>query len=393
MKFSIHYFFLFTVTLLFSSCSQNAVLVEEVPKKNWPFFQSSIDHKGQIDSHYTPSLSKQWMKPIVNSSKPYAPQEYASPVAGNNKVYFASLRGEGVRAYDSVKGEPIWHFEVEKGVESSPAIYEEKIYFGANDGNLYCLNANDGSLIWKYDSGAEILASPIAEGGMLFFASANNLLYALDAVTGEVLWRYKGGNGNNGIYSIRLASSPTYSDGNIYVGFSDGTVAAVVAFDGTIVWKKKFSQKRGVKFADVDASPVVDGDTLYISSYSGGFYALNKKNGETLWKVDSNSASTPTCDDNKVYLPAEDGKISAIKKEDGKKVWEYNLEKGVPTSVVIIGNYLLFGSSHDALYLLNKDSGEVVETTSASSGFSASPIFYDETIYAISNAGYIYAIK
>lgn len=386
-------FFLLAVLPFLTSCAHKDVKVEEIPAKPWSFYQSGIRHDGYVETDFAPSLGKKWMKPVVATTKPYAPQEYASPAASNDVVYFASLRGKGVSAYKAKTGEQIWYFHVEKGVESSPAIYEDKLFFGANDGYLYAIDAANGKLIWKYNAGAEILSSPIAEGGILYFAASNDILYALDAVTGDVLWRYKGGSRGGGIYSIRLASSPAYSDGMVYVGFSDGSIVAVVAFDGSLVWKNKLSKRRGVRFADIDASPVIDGNVIFVSSYDNGFYALDIKNGDTQWKFDARSSSTPSYDSTRVYIADNRGKIFALDKKSGSVQWEYAIDKGVPTSTVLVGDFLLFGSSHNKLYLLKADSGELIDTTLASSGFSASPIYYDEMIYAISNAGYLYAFN
>ena len=386
-------FFLLAVLPLLASCTHKDVKVEEMPAKPWSFYQSGIRHDGFAETDFTPSLGKKWMKPVEAGSKPYAPQEYASPAASNDIVYFASLRGKGVSAYKAKTGELIWYFPVEKGVESSPAIYEDKLFFGANDGYIYSVDAASGKLIWKYNAGVEILSSPIAEGGIVFFASSNDILYALDTITGDVLWRYKGSSRGSGIYSIRLTSSPAYSEGMVYVGFSDGSIAAVVAFDGSLVWKKKLSKGRGVRFADIDASPVIDGDVLLVSSYDSGFYALDIKNGNTLWKYNARSSSTPSYDNTRVYIADSSGKIFALNKKSGAVQWEYVVDEGVPTSTILVGDFLLFGSSNDKMFLLKADSGELINTTTASSGFSASPIYYDEMIYAISNAGYLYALK
>lgn len=375
-----------------ASCAHRSDKVENLPDTAWPFFQSGIEHHAQIETDLAPTLGKKWMKPVVDESKPFAPQEYSSPAAAGGMVFFASLRGKGVTAYRFKTGELIWHFKVDKGVESSPAFYEERLYFGANDGHLYAVDAKDGTLLWQFYSGAEILSSPIAEGGMVFFSASNDILYALDAVTGEMVWRYKGAGGS-GIYSIRLASSPAYHAGNVYAGFSDGTIVAVVAFDGSLSWKRKLSTRRGARFTDIDASPVVDGKVIYVASYDNGFYALDLYSGDTLWKFDATTSSTPSYDESRVYGTDSSGKIFALDKKSGDLSWEYDIKKGVPTSTIIVGNFLIFGSSHKKLYLLRKDTGEVVKTVNASSGFSAPPIYYREMIYAISNAGYIYALN
>ncbi len=364
----------------------------EPPQSDWPFYQGGPLHQGFVDTEAIPFLQRKWLLSLAEIQGPpsRAPQEYASPAAGDDRVYFGSVRGKGVKAVDYRSGEVLWRFYVEKGVESSPALYEKKLYFGANDGFLYALDAISGTQLWRFDAGAEIVASPVAEGGVLFFISSADILYALDAVTGKLVWRYR--SDGAGIYSVRLGSSPAYRDGTIYTGFSDGSVAALIAHDGSLLWKRKLSIRKGIRFADIDSSPVVDGDRIYVSTFEGWLYALEIKNGETIWSYKAGGASTPAIDEENLYFADKDGRILALDKESGEILWERRIKEGVPSSPISIGDHILFGSSDEKMYLLEKEEGKIVDTYSIDSGFSASPAYYKGIVYAVSNAGYAHAI-
>ncbi|MFN2493580.1 MAG: PQQ-binding-like beta-propeller repeat protein, partial [Pyrinomonadaceae bacterium] len=39
------------------------------------------------------------------------------------------------------------------GWPGQPAIVEDRVYFGSNDAQVYCLNSNNGNVIWSYKTG------------------------------------------------------------------------------------------------------------------------------------------------------------------------------------------------------------------------------------------------
>lgn len=363
----------------------------EISQEPWPFFQGGVTHQGYVKGIVEPSLKRSWVEALTEGGNPLAPQEYSTPAASKGRIFFSSLRGSDVRAYDASGKKMLWSFKVEKGIEGGTAVYEGKVYFGDNNGTLYALNEETGALEWTFDALYEILSPPIAVEGMLYFNSANDVLYALDAHTGKQLWRYKPDRGDD-LFSIRRSSSPAFSKGVVYTGFGNGILTAVGAYDGSLVWKKNLSgKKRSVKFQDVDSSPVIDGERLYIASYDGGLFALNASTGETLWHYDSSGASTPAYDEENVYFTDNAGNVVAIHKNSGLARWQLPLEEGLGTSPVIVGDYLVFGSSHKYIYLADKKRGHILDKFKASSGFTASPIFYKGDIFAISNAGFLYA--
>jgi len=64
-------------------------------------------------------------------------------------------------------------------VAGSPIIYKENVYCGSVDGNLYCLDQNNGQLKWKFASKGPITGTPAANEDMVYFGSADNNIYAL----------------------------------------------------------------------------------------------------------------------------------------------------------------------------------------------------------------------
>lgn len=71
------------------------------------------------------------------------------PLVADNKLFIGFNDQDKEVALDINTGEEIWHFYTDGPVRLPMVINKNKIYFTGDDGNLYCLNTNDGSLIWK----------------------------------------------------------------------------------------------------------------------------------------------------------------------------------------------------------------------------------------------------
>ena len=132
-------------------------------------------------------------------------------VAVRDAVYFASSADFSVYALDAKTGKVRWVFFTAGPVRLAPAVVENRLYVGSDDGCVYCLSTDDGSLIWKFDvatknsmvpgNGRMISLLPVRSGliideGKVFFAAGlfpiqGTFLFALNAENGAVLWQQK----------------------------------------------------------------------------------------------------------------------------------------------------------------------------------------------------------
>ena len=129
-------------------------------------------------------------------------------IAAAGKVFFGDSVDGSIHALDAATGESLWVFPTRAPVRFAPCYFEEKIFAVSDDGFLYCLNADDGTLLWKKRGGPSdemILGNdrmvsrwPARGGavvfdGVVYFAagiwpSDGVSLYALEPATGEILW-------------------------------------------------------------------------------------------------------------------------------------------------------------------------------------------------------------
>jgi len=130
------------------------------------------------------------------------------PVVGHGRVFFGSSTEEAVYGLDAQTGEQLWVFHTNGPVRIAPTLWQDRIYFGSDDGYVYCLDQASGSLAWKYraapsdrraiGNGRVISAWPVrtsiamADGVAYFgaglFPTLGTYLHAVDMSSGEPVW-------------------------------------------------------------------------------------------------------------------------------------------------------------------------------------------------------------
>lgn len=81
-----------------------------------------------------------------------------------------------------------------------------------------------------------------------------------------------------------VISSPTLTDGVLYVGSDDGKLYAIDADKGQEKWH--FATTGGFAGGPIRSTAAIVNGTVYFSSYDGFFYALEAATGKLKWKFE-----------------------------------------------------------------------------------------------------------
>ncbi len=130
------------------------------------------------------------------------------PIVMGGKMFVGFNDTDRVVAYDASTGAQVWTFFTDAPVRLAPAGWNGRVYFTSDDGKLYCVSAEDGSLAWQFAGGpnsrkaignSRLISAwparggPVVRDGRVYFAASiwpfmGVYIYALDAVTGEIVW-------------------------------------------------------------------------------------------------------------------------------------------------------------------------------------------------------------
>ncbi len=238
-----------------------------------------------------------------------------SPTVGGGRVYFgAPAHGDRrVHAVDAATGEVAWVAEhpFPMGANHTPAVIGDRVYAsGAEYGQFYALNADDGETIWQAEVGGYVESSPTVGDGIVYLTVANRA-YAFDESTGDIVWEV-----NTEEFPAR--DFPALMVDGIYYLAPSSKVYALDAATGTEVW----SYESGM----LSTAPVVTGGALYAASGDeGAVFALDAATGQEIWKESTGGQviQSLTATGGLLYGESDTGELLAADANSGVILWSF----------------------------------------------------------------------
>ena len=205
---------------LLAALSLAALLCLPAGADDWPTYRHDNARSGATPETLAPRLTLQWTFRAAHPPEPAWPHPkrerprvrfddaFYTAIAGGT-VYFGSSADGTVYALDAATGRQRWTFITGGPVRLAPTVAQDRVYFGSDDGWVYCLSATDGALVWKVRAALEdrqllgggrmISTQPPRAGvlvsdGVAYFAcgifpNEGVALAAVHAETGRLLWR------------------------------------------------------------------------------------------------------------------------------------------------------------------------------------------------------------
>jgi outer membrane protein assembly factor BamB len=320
----------------------------------------------------------------------YKPQEFASASSDGERVFIGSS-AKVLYALRARDGAIIWRHEVGGAISSRPTYVAETdtVYFGADDGGLYALDAASGRERWVYRAKGPIASQPVFASDVVYFTTGENRIYAIDAHRGTWKWQYDREAPDS--FTIRGYPSPLVTNGRVYVGFSDGYLACLQATTGDVMWARSLAGD-AARFADIDSTPLLYRDTLYVSSYAAGVYALDPKDGSVRWRFDVEGATSVRARGGRLYFAAAKAGLHALDL-DGRLLWRQALAAGGELSPpTLVSRYVLVSSAQAGTYVADAVTGRLYQYFAPGQGVTSEATSDGKQVYVLSNGGYFYAL-
>jgi len=122
----------------------------------------------------------------------------ASPTIAPDGTIYVGANNSNFYAI-TPSGSMKWLFEAERelgGIWSSAVLSPDNstLYFGADKGGIYAVNAADGTQKWRFDIFGSVYTSPVLDSrGTLYTGSTVGFLWAIDAATGQRVFDWDAG--------------------------------------------------------------------------------------------------------------------------------------------------------------------------------------------------------
>jgi len=319
-------------------------------------------------------------------------------------LYFGSSATDSVHCLDARTGKQQWFFDTNGPVRYPPSYCDGKLYFGSDDGYVYCITADNGAFIWKYspagdtrligNNGSLISMWPVRTGtavldGKVYFAASlvnwqDSYLCSVDAQTGSDsgpgLYKVSGGVTPMGaimasptkLYLLQGRLSPyvfNRADGSVLGTFGQrgqGGCYALLTSDSCFVRGHAKVYDAGYELAEHDTETrdyiathpngrrLVVWETLAYLLSGTSLSAINRSNASAVWSI--------TCDCPYALILVGDvlfaggtNKVVAYSTANGQELWSRNVD-GRARGLAAAGGCLyvstdtgrihMFGSTH-----------------------------------------------
>jgi len=320
---------------------------------NWPVYGGAAE-----ETHYSPlaAINAQTvarLKPasVIDLDVPRANSE---PIAVDGVLYVTGGLSI-VQAFDVETGKRLWRFEPKLDTASLKmrfawgarglAYDKGRIFVGAQDGQLFAIDAKTGTLAWSVqttlgrDDGRYVTGAPrVFDGKVIIghggadFAPVRGYVTAYDAASGKQLWRFHTvpGDPAKGFEDDAQAMAAKTWSGRWWDYGGGGTVWNAITYDpelGRIYlgtgngapWNPKIRNPKG-------------GDNLFLAS----IVALDAKTGQYLWHY----------------------------QENPNEAWDYNSTMDIELATLSIGGaprkVILHAPKNGFFYVIDRATGKLI---------------------------------
>ncbi|MEN6643601.1 MAG: PQQ-binding-like beta-propeller repeat protein [Armatimonadia bacterium] len=333
-------------------------------RQSWPREGHSVQSASYVSSDFAPPAKQVWKYQTEGPIR-------SSAAIVNGIAYVGSYDG-WLYALDLSRGERLWRFPAESAITGAPAVCDDQIFFGTENGDIFCVaqprrgGPPTGQLVWRYRSSAAVTASPlVTDSGLVIVGSCDSYIYALDRNVGKLVWKIATGGpviASASKVSARIpagvnaAGKATKRSDGVLIGGSDGKLYAIEEVKGQIIWT--FTSD-----GPITSAPVTCGDRLYVTNRTGSLYALQTTSGKQLWacKIPGSVAHSPAVDEERVYVGTADGGVFALEGKTGKMLWQCDLKASLAASPTLVNGKLMYLASRDGrLWTLDRPTGRVI---------------------------------
>ncbi len=303
---------------------------------------------------------------------------YAAPSVVGNRIYILSNRGldnEFVQALSTQDGKQVWATRLGKvgnteqmpwfpTARSTPTVDGALLYALGSDGDLACLETDNGKIRWRKSLRADFgghpgqwaySESPLVDGDVLVVTpgGAQATIVALNKKTGETIWK------------------------SAVPGGAQATIVTLNTKTGESVWKSLVPGAEDAAYASVVIVEAA-GRKQYVQFLSRGVVGVDARTGQFLWRYDATGKGntnipSPLASNGFIYTSQSRGPgglVRLVATGQGVAAKEVYLLRGLPNSVggsVVVGA-IHYGTNGEGLVAADWATGKVLWQDAGTTG-------------------------
>jgi outer membrane protein assembly factor BamB len=241
------------------------------------------------------------LAPVWTTKLPAPPA--GRPAHDSQRVYVLLRNGQLV-AVAVESGAIQWSVNV----EARPTLAAgEGLVFLSSPTALEARAGTDGSVRWHTSIDGEVTGDLLWDDGWLLAVTSRGTVIAIRARDGQVIWKRPAG--------AAASAVPALSADRAYLALADGRVQARHLLTGDLLWERKLGG------APSEMLPL--DDRLFVGAADHFFYCLAVKNGKVRWRWRTGGViiGAPIVDTKSVYFTSLDNELRALSRSNGHQRW------------------------------------------------------------------------
>ncbi len=228
-----------------------------------------------------------------------------------------------------------------------------------NFAKIYLINTSNGKLIWTKEHDVSLISQLKIENNKFYVLDANNTFSCYSLLDGQKIWEFKG---EKRLINSQKQTSVIISDDSVIFNNTKGEITSLDKLNGNLNWLTptieygESLQSFLVKNSDL----VLDENNIYFSNNKNSFFSLDVNLGFINWKQDISSKLRPVVIDNIILTISPKGYLYILEKNSGNiiRVTDifYNLKSKKRKKLEING----FIATMDKIYLSTKN-GKIIK--------------------------------
>jgi outer membrane protein assembly factor BamB len=310
------------------------------------------------------------------------------------RVFVADRRGR-VWAVQAEDGAGLWEVNTDALLAAGVGAGEGLVLVATGEGEVIALDADDGSERWRAQVGSEVLAVPRVDRGIVVVQSADGTIVGLNAEDGERLWIY---DRSVPVLTLRGTSSPLLGGGAVLAGFANGKLVALTLDQGRIIWETSVAVPSGrselERLVDLDGDFVVFSNEVYATTFQGQAAALDLPTGQVRWSRDMSSYRGVGVDFSHVYVSDDQSNLWALNRRNGATLWKQSdLRLRGLSAPAPLDEYVLAGDFEGYVHVFSRFDGALVGRGRVGSAGVRQILAAGDRLYVYGAAGELAALS
>ena len=339
--------------------------------RDWPTARGDLTRCGAVADSGSPTRAQ-----LIWSKRPGDEGVFASPAVVGNRVYISSAQlgisnSGAIHCLAAETGAVVWTTRPPdyRPTFSSPVIAGDYVVCGeglhdTRDARVVCLDREQGNVLWTFRTNNHVECTPVVANGRVYVGAGDDGVYCLDLKPGpdgqaQVRWHKPPAQFPDAETSLAVY------DGKVYVGLGNDGAALVVldAATGDELHRLKMPYPVFSPPAIADGKLYLGmGNGDYVKAGEGGAVAcINLKTFKTEWtfELPQTVLGAVAVKDDRLYFGCSDGQVYCLSRT-GQLVKQYNASAPIKTSPAVTETHVYIVTDGGLLFALDRTSLEPV---------------------------------